>query len=154
MLKDMVVRFWGSVNLSLDRLTCSHRLQGLPSSSGSISPLQLGALPPQAHSGSFLAWNGRTSTAPEQALSLSSIVSLSHTRKPSSRSIDHSQASYTGAHTRRRTTILPLQNNSLRPVKVRSSEELTEPLPAMESRLAEAGILADKKMVTKEFYRQ
>src|SRR5438309_10336213 len=75
-----------------------------------------------------LSWPGTVEPQPppEQALGLSSIVSLSHTRKPSSRSIDHSQASYTGAHTRRHTTILPLQNNSLRPVKVRSSEELTE----------------------------
>jgi len=64
---------------------------------------------------------------PEQALGLSSIVSLSHTRKPSSRSTDHPQASCTGAHTRRRTTILPLENNSLRPVKAGSNEELTEP---------------------------
>src|SRR5256886_10645806 len=58
-------RYEGSVNLSLDRLACSHRLLGLPSSSGSVSSLQPGS--PSASSplkGSILAWNGRTSTAP------------------------------------------------------------------------------------------
>src|SRR6266699_7113594 len=111
----------------LEDLACSHRLGGLPSSSGSASLFHLRALAPQKRVVSSWLGTVEPQPPPEQALGLSSIVSLSHTRKPSSRSIDHSQASYTGAHTRRRTTILPLQNNSLRPVKVRSSEELTEP---------------------------
>jgi len=74
-----------------------------------------------------LAWNGRASTVPEQALGLSSIVSLSHTRKPSSRPIDHLKLLAQALIHDDTLPIFQPEENSLRPAKVKSDEESTEP---------------------------
>src|SRR6266540_5493808 len=123
----MNVGLLGSVNLSLDKLTCSHRLYGLPSSSGSISPLQLGALPPQNHSRG-LSWPGTVEPQPPQNrhYTYQLFESLSHTRKPLFPSIDRYWL-FTQALIHDDATIVSPENNSLRPVKIGPDEKLTEP---------------------------